>query len=61
MQTEVLKVKGGTYTMYRVKLVDGSSTVTDLMTLMVMADHGLVHRDELDKKGMPILPKEEKR
>lgn len=44
-------VLGTPYVMYAVKLADGSSWTTDLMTLMVAADHGLLHPDELDDEG----------
>lgn len=56
MKKVVLDVQGLPYTMYEVKLADGSTTTTDLMTLAVAADHGLLHPDEIDEEGYPKLP-----
>ena len=56
MKKVVLDTPHGPYTMFEVKLTDGSHTTTDLMTLQVAADHGLLHPDEIDEEGYPKLP-----
>lgn len=56
MKKVVLDVQGTPYTMYEVKLADGTLHTTDLMTLQVAADHGLLHPDEVDDEGYPKLP-----
>lgn len=56
MTRMIIKTVLGDVEMIEVKLANGEMHTTDLMTMMVMHNHGMLHPDEIDDDGDPKTP-----